>query len=130
MPSLLRCFRYIFQAIVYLIIAWCCYFATVLLHEWVHGTVAWGLGFKTSPFAIEYGGTSWRNLLYLANINESVNYIGIGQAGHPLLAALISIAPLLLINAGLTLILGCYLYYHDFKHPISMWMTFCFLYGI
>ncbi len=119
----LRC-RQNYLFLFYLIIAWVCCLMTVLLHEWTHGGVAWVFGFKASPFAIDYGGTGWRNLIYFANINEAVQYVDIGKAGHPFIAALISIIPPLLINGGFTLTLAIVLSYHHFKRPLLMWITF------
>lgn len=44
------------------------YYVSILAHEWGHGTAAWLLGQKTSPFDVYYGG--WA----LLHVDENVNY--------------------------------------------------------
>jgi len=39
---------------------------------------------------LQYGGTSWQNLLYFANIDEKVDYQTIFNAGHGWHVALIA----------------------------------------
>ena len=113
------------SVLVYSVLAWACYIATVLLHEWTHGLVAWCFGFKSNPFAIHYGGFGWKNVLYLARVDEAVPYLAIGQAGHSAVAALISIAPPLFVNAGLMVCLFWYLQCHEFKRLLCCYATFC-----
>jgi hypothetical protein len=56
---------------------------SVFPHEYAHSTVAWLYGFKTSPFAIEYGHFNWRNVIFASGIDEHVNYYLIYLLGHP-----------------------------------------------
>lgn len=68
------------------------HYFTVFLHEYAHAFTAWILGYKHSPFDLNYGGTSLSNLLLLANIDQNVNNNLIYAAGHPDHVALIAFA--------------------------------------
>jgi len=68
------------------------HYLVVFAHEYAHSFTAWMLGFMPNPLMIDYGGTSWLNLLLLANIDENVNYPIIFSQGHNLSAALIAFA--------------------------------------
>lgn len=65
-----------------------CYYFDLLLHEWSHGTVAWILGQKSSPFNIFYGG--W----LLLHVDENVAYGHLIATHQGTTAALIGIAGL------------------------------------
>ena len=43
-------------------------------HEYAHSTVAWILGWKTNPFALNYGHLNAGNLLAQLDIDENVDY--------------------------------------------------------
>lgn len=58
------------------------HYLAVFPHEYAHSSMAWFFGYKSNPFAITYGGTSWLNLLLLMNIDENVNYNLIASQGH------------------------------------------------
>ena len=62
------------------------YYASLLLHEWGHGFVAWLYGVKTSPFDIQYGG------YLLQNADENVDYVALMASGRSVASALIAIA--------------------------------------
>jgi hypothetical protein len=64
----------------------------VFSHEYAHGLMAWILGYKTSPFDINYGGTSWANILLLLNIDQAVDNNLIYSQGHPFFVGLIALA--------------------------------------
>jgi hypothetical protein len=68
------------------------HYPAVLLHEFSHSFMAWALGFKTNPFALNYGGTGFWNLLLLINVDHNVNNKMIYALGHPGLVALIASA--------------------------------------
>ncbi len=74
------------------VILWVAHHASVYVHEWTHGTVAWLTGYKSSPFAIHYG-TEWFTLW---DIDEAVPYEKILADGKPGVMAAIAIAPILL----------------------------------
>ncbi len=84
------------------------HYLAVFPHEYAHSFAAWLLGYKTNPFALNYGGTHWVNLLLLANIDENVNYQLIHQLGHNLQMAFIAFAGPGIAN-GLLFILSYYL---------------------
>src|SRR5579871_2234725 len=65
---------------------------TGYLHEFGHSFTAWVLGFKDNPLDIIYGGWNWKNLIFLANIDENVNYVWINQLGHHSLISIIAFA--------------------------------------
>lgn len=67
---------------------------TGFFHEYAHSFTAWILGFKANPIDIIYGGWSWQNILFLANVNENVNYTLIDQLGHRHWISLIAFAGL------------------------------------
>lgn len=62
------------------------YYVSILLHEWGHGTAAWLLGQKTSPFDVYYGG--WA----LLHVDENVNYSQLLATHQGITAALIGVA--------------------------------------
>jgi hypothetical protein len=61
-------------------------------HEYAHSFTAWLLGYKSNPFDLNYGGTSFLNLLLFFNIDQNVNNQMIYSLGHPGHVALIAFA--------------------------------------
>ncbi|MEO8401156.1 MAG: hypothetical protein ABI597_05075 [Gammaproteobacteria bacterium] len=76
----------------------------MLPHEYTHSITAWILGYKTNPFDLTYGGTSWLNLLLLSHMDENVNYPMIFASGHPGHVALIAFGGLGFSNIPLFII--------------------------
>jgi hypothetical protein len=68
------------------------HYLTVFIHEYAHAFTAWALGYKNSPFDLNYGGTSLLNLVLLSNIDQKVNNPLIYSLGHPGHVALIAFA--------------------------------------
>lgn len=68
------------------------HYLVVFVHEYAHAFTAWILGYKNSPFDLNYGGTSLGNLLVLTNIDQNVNNNLIYSLGHPGHVALIAFA--------------------------------------
>jgi len=68
------------------------HYLAVFPHEYAHSFMAWLLGYKQNPLAIDYGGTSWLNLFLLFHIDENVNYNLIISQGHLYDMALIGLA--------------------------------------
>lgn len=62
------------------------------LHEYSHATMAWLLGFKANPLAIDYGHLNLSNVLLQQEIDENVNYGRVFGTGHGLDATLIALA--------------------------------------
>lgn len=74
------------------IFIWLSHYLVVFIHEYAHAFTAWILGYKNSPFDLNYGGTSLGNLLFLVNIDQNVNNNLIYSLGHPGHVALIAFA--------------------------------------
>ena len=68
------------------------HYLAMLPHEYAHSFMAWILGYKSNPFALNYGGTGFWNLLLLIHMDENVNYDLIFSTGHGAHAALIAFA--------------------------------------
>lgn len=69
------------------------------LHEYSHSFVAWMLGWKDDPLALEYGHPDLSNLLLQQQIDENVDYDPIFAAGHGYQAAAVGLAGVLFGNA-------------------------------
>jgi hypothetical protein len=66
--------------------------AVYLAHEYCHTLVAWLLGFKHDPWALNYGEASTANILFQQDIDENVDYDPIFASQHGWMAALIALA--------------------------------------
>ena len=62
------------------------------IHEYAHAITAWILGYKNSPFDINYGGMSLSNLLFLSGVDQKVDNSLIYSSGHAGYVALIAFA--------------------------------------
>ena len=82
-------FRFALLTLVFVLLT---HYLVVFFHEYSHSFMAWMLGYKTNPLALNYGGTSFLNVLLLSNIDENVNYTHIHAAGHPTYVSLIAFA--------------------------------------
>jgi len=80
------------------------HYLAVFPHEYAHSFMAWFLGFKSNPFILNFGGTSWQNLLLLSHIDENVNYQLIFSSGHSADVSLIAFAGPGIANGSLFLI--------------------------
>jgi hypothetical protein len=63
-----------------------------LTHEYSHSFLAWILGFKTNPLALNYGSPTWRNIILLGDIDENVNYQQIIASGNNIWGGVIALA--------------------------------------
>lgn len=84
------------------------HYLAVFPHEYAHSFMAWFLGYKQDPLAIDYGGTSWLNLFLLFHIDEHVNYDLIISQGHLYHMALVAFAGPGIAN-GLLYLISLYL---------------------
>lgn len=84
-----KSFRLILLTPIFILLS---HYLTVFIHEYAHAFTAWMLGYKSSPFDLNYGGTSLSNLLLLSNIDQKVNNYLIYASGHPGYVALIAFA--------------------------------------
>jgi hypothetical protein len=80
------------------------HYVAVLPHEFTHSFLAWVLGIKDNPWLIDWGGTSWLNILLLVHINENVDYKAALAAGQVVAVALVALSGPLLANGGMYLI--------------------------
>jgi hypothetical protein len=62
------------------------------LHEYSHAVVAWLLGFKSNPLAINYGHLNLANVLLQQEIGENVDYDLMFATGHGFDVAVIALA--------------------------------------
>jgi hypothetical protein len=77
-------------------------------HEFSHSIVAWLLGWKTNPLALNFAHPSVAVLLAQFGINENVNYEPIFATGHGWQAAIIAAAGMAIGNMLIT-------------YPLSRW---------
>ena len=80
----ITCLHYVAFLVITVITIFLSHHIMVLLHEWAHGTAAWILGYKDSPFDIYYG--DWT----LFSVSEDVNYTKILAAGNGLHVSVIA----------------------------------------
>src|ERR1700712_4010926 len=63
-----------------------------LLHEYSHSFLAWALGFKANPLALEYGRPTLRNIILLGDVEENVDYKQIVAGGNGIWGGIIALA--------------------------------------
>ena len=63
-----------------------------LLHEYSHSFLAWILGFKSNPLALNYGQPTFKNILLLSDVDENVNYQQIIAGGNAFWGGIIALA--------------------------------------
>ena len=68
------------------------HYLAVFPHEYAHSFMAWLLGYKDNPLALNYGGSSLANILLLLNIDQNVDNQMIYASGHSAYVALIAFA--------------------------------------
>lgn len=61
------------------------------IHEYSHSFSAWIFGFKENPLLLNFGDTSWGNILFFTEMDENVNF-KLFYAAHPWKAAFIAFA--------------------------------------
>lgn len=91
--------KFYLNIITCIFIAWMSFTLSVFLHEYTHSLVAWLLGFKTTPFDIDYGHFGWSNIVW-QQVDQAVNNPAIDLIGHRYQAGIIPIIPPILINGG------------------------------
>lgn len=103
------------------------HYLAIIPHEYAHSIMAWLLGYKAHPFDVNYGGTTWDNLLLLTRIDENVNYETIYAAGHGMHVALIAFAGSGIANLCLFIISLFLLKNHSVKErPYLYYLIFWF----
>jgi hypothetical protein len=89
MNKKITAWKFILLAPIFILLS---HYIVVFTHEYAHAFMAWILGYKNSPFDINYGGTDWKNLLLLWNVDQKVDNNMIYSLGHPGHVALIAFA--------------------------------------
>lgn len=77
---------------------WAAHLCAFFPHEYAHSFVAWLLGWKANPLALDYAHPSAVVLLLQLGINQNVNEGPIFASGHPVEAAIIAAAGLVIGN--------------------------------
>jgi hypothetical protein len=114
----------------FLFLLWLTHALGYLIHEYAHAVVAWALGWKANPLALNYGGLNLNNILFQSDIDENVNYDPIFAAGQGVAAAMIAISGVLLGNSLGYLIsrVGYYRYKTKGKKTAALFMfLFCIM---
>lgn len=63
-----------------------------LAHEYSHSFLAWILGFKENPLALDYGRPTFRNIILLGDVEENVDYNKIVDGGNGIWGGIIALA--------------------------------------
>jgi hypothetical protein len=99
----------VLRTLSFLFLLWLAHALGYLIHEYAHAFAAWGLGWKSNPLALNYGGWNLNNILFQSDIDENVDYDPVFAAGHGAQAAFIAVAGVLVGN-GLGYLLSRYGY--------------------
>lgn len=73
------------------------------IHEYSHSFSAWLFGFKANPLILDFGDSSWGNILFFIKMNENVNFQAF-YTTYPWKAAFIAFAGMGVGNVVLFLI--------------------------
>ena len=92
-----------------ILMMWVTHVIAYFCHEYSHSFVAWLSGFRSNPFAIEYGGLNIGNVLLQVQVDDDVSYPAILAQGHGHIAALIAFAGMGFGNGLLYLLSRCLL---------------------
>jgi hypothetical protein len=87
---------------------WVAHAIAFFAHEYAHAFVAWVLGWKTNPLALDYAHPSLVVFLIQSGINQNVDNARILAAGHGVQLAAIAAAGALLGNGFITYPLSCW----------------------
>jgi len=93
----------------FILLLWLAHALGYFVHEYAHTLVAWALGYKTNPLALDYGRPNLLNLLTLREIDENVDYGSLFGAGKGHFASLIAAAGVLL-GSGIFYVVSRVLY--------------------
>jgi len=81
-----------FLGLLLLVQLWAAHFCTFFPHEYAHSFMAWFLGWKANPLALDYAHPTAVVLLLQLGINQNVNEGPIFASGHGVEAAIIAAA--------------------------------------
>lgn len=83
---------------------WLTHAIAFFAHEYSHSFVAWGLGWKSNPWVIDFGHPDLPNFFQMIEIDEKVDYASIFARGDGLAAAIIAASGVVLGNGVLFII--------------------------
>ncbi len=75
-----------------ILFVWVTHSIAFFSYEYAHSTAAWLLGYKSSPFELDYGKFNLANLFLLGQVDENVDYRAIFAQNHGHAAAFIAFA--------------------------------------
>jgi hypothetical protein len=113
-------------AIVIAIQLWAAHAVVFFAHEYAHAFVAWLLGWKANPFALNYAHPTLAVLLIQLGIDQNVDLVPILTSGHGLQAAMISAAGAALGNFLITLPASLWFYKLAKRHSSRGWAMFAY----
>jgi hypothetical protein len=61
------------------------------IHEYSHSFSAWIFGFKDNPLILNFGDTSWGNILFFIKMDENVDF-SLFSTAHPWIASFVAFA--------------------------------------
>jgi hypothetical protein len=111
----------------FVLLVWGTHALGYLVHEYAHSFTAWALGYKANPLDLIYGRLTPRNVLFLNDIDENVDYGAVFAAGKGYLASSIALAGMLIGN-GIPYFLCLALYFFARRRNRRMLALFAFLY--
>jgi len=82
----------------FVLLLWAAHTIGYLVHEYAHSFTAWALGYKANPFALIYGRATLKNILFLSDVDENVDYGAVFSSGKGYLASLIALNGMLIGN--------------------------------
>jgi hypothetical protein len=108
---------------------WAAHAFVFFAHEYAHSFVAWLLGWKANPLALNYAHPTLTVFLIQLGIDQNVNEVPIFASGHGLQAAIISLSGAFLGNALFTYSLSRWGYAAAKRHASRGW-ELLILFGI
>lgn len=105
---------------------WIAHAFVFFAHEYAHSFMAWALGWKTNPLALNYAHPTLRVLLIQVGINQNVDELPIFASGHGAQAAMIRAAGVVIGNALLTYSLSRWGYSVARRHASRGWALLCY----
>jgi hypothetical protein len=105
---------------------WAAHACVFFAHEYAHSFVAWVLGWKANPLALNYAKPTLTVFLIQLGIDQNVDELPIFASGHAVQAALISAAGAVLGNAVITYSLSRWGYWNAQQRSSRGWAMFAY----
>jgi hypothetical protein len=105
---------------------WLAHAIAFFAHEYSHSCVAWMLGWKANPLALNYAHLSWTVVLIQLGIDQNVDEVPIFHSGHGVQAAIISAAGMVIGNLLITLPLSRWGYGIAKSRGKRVWAMLCY----